>query len=189
MTAAATFKDELLANLPALRAFARGLCGQSARADDLVQEALLRAWANRDSFTLGTNMKAWLFTILRNAFYTDIKRTQREVPDPDGAHAATLSVRPTQGVRLELRDLKRALAKLPADQREALFLVSSSGHSYEEAARICSCAVGTIKSRVSRARRALASEVEVPAGGSERSDPGRAAEDDGSALVRRAGVA
>lgn len=189
MTSAPSFKDHMLASLPALRAFARGLCGNSARADDLVQETLLRAWASRDSFTLGTNMKAWLFTILRNAFYTEVKRAGREVPDPDGAHAGAVAVRPTQGARLELRDLKRALAKLPADQREALFLVSSSGHSYEEAAQICGCAVGTIKSRISRARRALATEMGMSGEDDDRSPTGQGSEGGESVLTRPASVA
>jgi RNA polymerase sigma-70 factor (ECF subfamily) len=149
------FKTELLTQLPALRAFARSLCGDPARADDLTQDTLLKAWANKQSFTPGTNMKAWLFTILRNGFYSELRRHKRDVEDPNDVYANNLSVPPTQQDHLELRDLRRALILLPAEQREALILVGASGCSYEEAAAICGCAVGTIKSRVSRARRTL----------------------------------
>ncbi|MGD9536855.1 MAG: sigma-70 family RNA polymerase sigma factor [Alphaproteobacteria bacterium] len=154
------FKTELLKQLPALRAFARSLCGDAARADDLTQDTLLKAWANKQSFTPGTNMKAWLFTILRNGFYSELRRHKRDVEDPDGAYANSLSVPAAQQDHLELRDLRRALALLPAEQREALILVGASGCSYEEAAVICGCAVGTIKSRVSRARRTLIAHFE-----------------------------
>lgn len=151
----AIFKTELLAHLPTLRAFARSLSGDPARADDLVQEALLKAWANRQSYAPGSNMKAWLFTILRNGFYSELRRRKREREDPDGVYANRLAVDPDQQMRLHMRDLRRGLALLPAEQREAIILVSAGGCEYEEAAGICGCPVGTIKSRVSRARRAL----------------------------------
>lgn len=153
------FKGELLEAVPALRAFARSLSGRADLADDLTQETLLRAWANRKSFTPGTNLKAWLFTILRNAFYSGLRKRIREVEDPDEVHARNLSVPPSQEEGIDLDDLQRALERLPAEQCEALVLIGASGFSYEEAANICGCAVGTMKSRVSRARRALLAEL------------------------------
>lgn len=149
------FADALTDLIPSLRAFARSLCGDAARADDLVQETMLKAWRNRTQFQVGTNLRAWLFTILRNQFYSEIRHAKFEVPDPEGASAATLAVYPDHDANLQLRDLSRALKDLPDEQREALLLVGASGLSYEEAAEICGCAVGTIKSRISRARERL----------------------------------
>lgn len=149
------FKSDLMTTIPSLRAFAISLAGKLDRADDLVQETLLKAWANRDSFTPGTNLRAWLFTILRNEFYTYFRKRKREVEDADGAIAATVGVHPEQEGHLDMADMQTALAKLPVDQREALLLVSASDMSYEEAAEICGVAVGTIKSRVNRARKKL----------------------------------
>src|SRR3981081_3670153 len=148
-------REVMLAAVPSLRAFAISLCGNVDRADDLVQEALLRAWANLDSFEPGTNMSAWLFTILRNLFRSEYRKRRREVEDADGSYADTLKSQPEQGRRLEFNEFRAALDKLPPDQREALILVGASGFSYEEAAAICECAVGTIKSRVNRARTRL----------------------------------
>lgn len=150
------FRDDLLAALPALRAFAVSLTGNVAQADDLVQETLLRAWQKQDRFEPGTNLNAWLFTILRNIFYSDHRKRVREVEDQDGSYAARLATAPHQGDRLDVEDLQSALAKLPPDQREALVLVGAEGVSYEEAATIMGCKVGTVKSRVSRARNRLA---------------------------------
>src|SRR6266576_3723053 len=133
MPAQDDMREAMLAAVPNLRAFAVSLCGDMDRANDLVQETLLRAWAHQDSFEPGTNMSAWLFTILRNHFRTEYRKRRREV-----------------------EELREALLHLPPDQREALILVGASGFSYEEAARICECAVGTIKSRVNRARKKLA---------------------------------
>ena len=149
------FKSDLTKAIPSLRAFAISLIGKVDRADDLVQETLLKAWANRSSFTPGTNLRAWLFTILRNEFYTYFRKRKREVEDADGAIAAAVAVYPEQEGHPDLADMQAALAKLPVDQREALLLVSASGMSYEEAAEICGVAVGTIKSRVNRARNKL----------------------------------
>src|SRR5215216_2627937 len=126
------------------------------RADDLVQETLMRAIANIQRFQPGTNMQAWLFTILRNLFHSEYRTRRREVEDADGKYAATLAIQPHQGAHLDFEDLQKALARLPHDQREALLLVGASGFSYEQAAEICGCAVGTIKSRVNRARTRLA---------------------------------
>jgi RNA polymerase sigma-70 factor (ECF subfamily) len=153
------FKAELLDAVPALRAFARSLSGRADLADDLAQETLLRAWANRKSFTPGTNLKAWLFTILRNAFYSGLRKRIREVEDPDEVHARNIAMPPSQEEGVDLDDLQRALERLPAEQCEALILIGASGFSYEEAAAICGCAVGTMKSRVSRARRALLADL------------------------------
>ena len=139
-----------------MRAFAISLRGNVDRADDLVQETLLRAMANIDSFQPGTNMSAWLFTILRNLSRSEYRKRRREVEDADGSYAESLKSQPEQHGRVEFEEFRTALAKLPPDQREALLLVGASGFSYEEAAAICECAVGTIKSRVNRARTRLA---------------------------------
>lgn len=149
-------RDAVLAAVPSLRAFAISLCGNVDRADDLVQETLLRALANINSFEPGTNMSAWLFTILRNHFRSEYRKRRREVEDGDGSYADSLKSHPEQHGRVEFEEFRTALAKLPSDQREALILVGASGFSYEEAAKICGCAVGTIKSRVNRARTRLA---------------------------------
>jgi RNA polymerase sigma-70 factor, ECF subfamily len=150
-----SFKRAMLAALPSLRAFAMSLTGRPDRADDLVQETVMRAWAKQESFQPGTNMNAWLFTILRNLFYSQMRKRGREVQDTDGAFTASLGVAPAQDGVMDLSDLKIALNKLPPDQREAILLIGASGFSYEEAAQICNCAVGTIKSRVNRARNRL----------------------------------
>jgi len=151
-----TLRDQMLTAVPSLRAFAISLSGNVDRADDLVQETLLRAIANIDSFQPGTNMSAWLFTILRNLFRSEYRKRRREVEDADGSYAESLKSQPEQHGRVEFEEFRAALAKLPPDQREALLLVGASGFSYEEAAAICECAVGTIKSRVNRARTRLA---------------------------------
>jgi RNA polymerase sigma-70 factor (ECF subfamily) len=149
------FKSDLLAAIPSLRAFAVSLAQNSDRADDLVQETLVKAWDKQASFQPGTNLKAWLFTILRNEFYSQMRKRGREVQDSEGAMTARLAVHPSQEGKLDLDDFRKALQQLPEDQREAIILIGASGFSYEEAAEICDCAVGTIKSRVSRARARL----------------------------------
>lgn len=148
-------RDLILAAIPSLRAFAMSLCRNTDRADDLVQDTLLRAFSHIDSFQPGTNMSAWLFTILRNHFRSEYRKRRREVEDVDGSFAEKLESQPNQTSHLEFQELREALAKLPIEQREALILVGASGHSYQEAARVCHCAVGTIKSRVNRARTRL----------------------------------
>lgn len=155
------FKRNLIASLPKLRAFAVSLIGNPDRADDLVQDTIMKAWAKQDSFEPGTNIKAWLFTILRNEFYSQMRKRGREVQDSDGIFTEQLSVHPSQYGALDLQDFRKALEKLPDDQREAIILVGASGFSYEEAAEICECAVGTIKSRVSRARTRLQELLDV----------------------------
>jgi RNA polymerase sigma-70 factor (ECF subfamily) len=149
-------RQAILNAIPSLRAFAISLCGNVDRADDLVQETMLRALANIDSFQPGTNMSAWLFTILRNHFRSEYRKRRREVEDTDGSYAESLKSHPEQLGHVEFGEFREALAKLAPDQREALILVGASGFSYEEAANICGCAVGTIKSRVNRARTRLA---------------------------------
>jgi RNA polymerase sigma-70 factor, ECF subfamily len=149
----------MLAAVPSLRAFAISLSGNIDRADDLVQDTLLRAMANIDLFNPGTNMSAWLFTILRNLFRSEYRKRRREVEDVDGLHVD--SSPPQQHSRLEFEEFRRALEKLLPDQREALILVGASGFSYEEAAAICESAVGTIKSRVNRARARLSKLLSV----------------------------
>ncbi len=149
-------REAMLAAVPNLRAFAISLCGNIDRANDLVQETLLRAWTHLDSFEPGTNMSAWLFTILRNHFRSEFRKRRREVEDADGGYADSLTTPEEQTSHIEFNELREALLKLSADQREALILIGASGFSYEEAAKICGCAVGTIKSRVNRARIRLA---------------------------------
>ncbi len=154
--ASAQIKADLIAVIPNLRAFAVSLCGNPDRADDLVQETLVKAWGNLDSFVEGTNLPAWLFTILRNFYYSEYRKRRREVSDPDGVIATKLATAPAQNGHMDLLDLHDALQQLPSDQREALILIGASGLSYEEAANICGCAIGTMKSRVNRARNRLA---------------------------------
>jgi RNA polymerase sigma-70 factor (ECF subfamily) len=157
--------DELRAGLlkaiPHLRAFAISLTGKVDQADDLVQEAILRGLSHLDSFTPGTDLQAWLFTILRNLFYTSLRKRRREVEDPDGMMAGMLSAPPEQHGRLDLDDLRTALGRLSVEQREALLLVGAEGMSYEEAAAICEVNIGTIKSRINRARTRLAELLDV----------------------------
>ncbi len=145
-------KDQLVALLPNLRAVARSLSGNADRADDLVQETLMKAWRNRDSYTPGTNLKAWLIAILRNSFISELRKRKREVQDSDGILSSQLGVNGGQNGHVDLQDFMTALKQLPTDQREALILIGAEGMSYEEVALICGCAVGTIKSRVNRAR-------------------------------------
>src|SRR5690349_16367119 len=127
------FKDDLLGAIPSLRAFAVSLSQNADRADDLVQETLVKAWDKHMSFQPGTNMKAWLFTILRNEFYSQMRKRGREVQDSEGAMTARLAIHPGQEGKLDLEDFRSALQVLPEDQREAIILIGASGFSYEEA--------------------------------------------------------
>jgi RNA polymerase sigma-70 factor, ECF subfamily len=161
MSVEASLRDELLAAIPSLRAFALSFTNNRDRADDLVQDTILRAWANMDKFQPGTNLNAWLFTILRNQFHSEYRKRKREVEDADGSYAARLRTHPDQHSRLDFEDFRAALATLPLDQREALLLVGAQGMSYEEAAEMCDVAVGTVKSRVNRARSRLASLLDL----------------------------
>lgn len=148
-------RDELPAHLPALRAFAISLTRDATLADDLVQDTIVKAWSNFDKFQPGSNLRAWLFTILRNTFFSGRRKTRREVPDPDGIHTAGLFEKPAHDGRLAFADFRAAFDKLSAEQREVLILVGASGFSYEEAAEMTGVAVGTVKSRANRARQKL----------------------------------
>jgi RNA polymerase sigma-70 factor (ECF subfamily) len=155
------WRDSVVGLIPPLRAFAWSLSHNSSDADDLVQETLTKAWTHREKFEPGTNLRAWLFTILRNTYYTGAGRRRREVRDETGQYAATLSTAPTQDWSIAMRDMQLALAQLPDEHREALILVGAAGLTYEEAAEICGCALGTIKSRVNRARAKLLKIMDV----------------------------
>ena len=155
MSSVASWRDEVVGMIPALRAFAWSLSHNGSDADDLVQDTLIKAWSNREKFEPGTNLRAWLFTILRNTYYTNVLRRRREVRDEMGEYAGALRTPPTQDWSVAMRSLQEALQQLPSEHREALILVGAAGLSYEEAAEICGCALGTIKSRVNRARARL----------------------------------
>ena len=159
------WREDVVAQIPSLRAFAWSLSHNRSDADDLVQETLIKAWTHRDKFEPGTNLRAWLFTILRNTYYTAVVKRRREVPDGEGRHAAALTQAPSQDWSVAVHALRAALAKLPDEHREALVLVGAAGLSYEEAAEICGCALGTIKSRVNRARARLLRLMDVDEAG------------------------
>ena len=161
MTLTPDLRDSLLQSIPSMRAFAVSLTGNLDQADDLVQEAIVRGLTYIQQFQPGTNIEAWLFTILRNQFHTMYRKRRREVEDPDGAIAARLSVLPEQDGYLAVQDLRAALSHLAVEQREALLLVAAQGFSYEEAADICGTRIGTIKSRVHRARAELADLLRI----------------------------
>ena len=151
-----TFKADLIRLIPYMRAFAHTLCGNATEAEDLAQDTLAKAWASRARYARGTNLKAWTFTILRNQFYSDKRRSWRSTPlDQETAERTLVAVTSIDG-NLELDELRRALNMLQDEQREALILIGAGGLSYEDASAICGVAVGTIKSRVSRARDRLA---------------------------------
>ncbi len=167
------FRLQLESLIPHLRAFARTLCGDPTAADDLAQDAMLKAWDARGSFEMGTNMKAWTFMILRNQFYSEKRRSWRQSQLDQEAAERTLVAVDDPEAPVALDELRMGLGMLPPEQREALILVGAGGFAYEEAAAICDCAVGTVKSRVSRARRALQGILES---GSYRRDGSSASE-------------
>jgi RNA polymerase sigma-70 factor (ECF subfamily) len=154
-------REQLPAFLPHLRAFALSLTHDPVQSDDLVQNTVLRAWTNLDQFRHGTNLQAWLFTILRNSFYSERRKRRWEVEDPESGFAKRLMVQPEQEYRLMVQDLQQALDHLAREQREALLLVVEQGETYEDAAAICGVAVGTVKSRVNRARILLAEMLQM----------------------------
>ncbi|XYD08555.1 sigma-70 family RNA polymerase sigma factor [Methylobacterium sp. NMS12] len=159
------FRGDIIKALPALRTFALSLVGDVSRADDLVQETFVKAWANQERFRPGTNFTAWLFTILRNQFYTDLRKTRREVEDVDGTHAGQMTSPSDQEDASTLKVVWERLGDLPSAQRQALLLVGAEGHTYEEAAVMLGCQVGTVKSRVSRARSSLLDTLGVVVAG------------------------
>jgi RNA polymerase sigma-70 factor (ECF subfamily) len=148
-------RDAIVLHVPALRGFAISLTRDQVAADDLVQDTIVKAWTNFHRFEPGTDLKAWLFTILRNTFFSQRRRAVREVADPDGIHAATLAVRPAHDGRLAFADFRAAFDQLSAEHREVLILVGANGYSCEEAAAMMGVAVGTVKSRTNRARARL----------------------------------
>ena len=160
-TSAHDFERDLIALIPHMRAFARSLCGNPAQADDLAQDALAKAWKSRESYQLGTNLKAWTFMILRNQFYSDKRRSWRSMPLDQDVAERTLVAHTNADDALELDDVRQALAMLPDAQREALIMVGAGGFSYEETAEVMGVAVGTVKSRVSRARADLQAILET----------------------------
>lgn len=169
----AEFKSLLVETIPHLRAFGYSLCGRMDLADDLVQDAMLKAWGARKRFRAGTSMKAWTFVILRNGYISQMRRNKFSAPYDEFMAERTLAAPAEQQASLHLADVHKALLDLNQDQREAIILVGAGGFSYEEAAEICDCAVGTMKSRVSRARANLEAmlddEGELVRGGNARS--------------------
>ena len=157
-------REELPEHLPALRAFAISLTRDATQADDLVQDTIVKAWSNFDKFAPGSNLRAWLFTILRNTFFSAKRKTKREVADPDGIHTAGLYEKPAHDGRLAFSDFQTAFDKLTPEQREVLILVGASGFSYEEAAEMTGVAVGTVKSRANRARQKLCELLDLKDG-------------------------
>lgn len=152
-------REEIVQHLPAMRAFAVSLTHNQALADDVVQDAVIKAWTNFGKFKPGTNLRAWLFTILRNDFYSYRRKRKNEVEDINGDFAHALAVKPAHDGRLQFLDFLSVFQQLPVEQREALMLIGASGFSYEEAAQMCNVPVGTIKSRANRARRRLAEDL------------------------------
>ena len=155
MDSTVDIRDQLPLYLKPLRAFAVSLTRNVSEADDLVQDTVVKAWTNIEKFVPGTNLQAWLFTILRNTFYSSLRKRRREVADPDGIHAQGLFVKPDHDGRLAYGDFQRAFDQLSDEHREVLVLVGASGFSCEEAAEMMGVAVGTVKSRTSRARKKL----------------------------------
>lgn len=149
------FRESLVGAIPNLRAFAISLCRDATRADDLVQETLLKAWSHANTFEDGTNFKAWLFTILRNTYFSELRKVGHKVREAEESDAAELAVPGEQHGHMDLVDVSIAMEQLSPEQREAVTLVAAEGFSYEEAARVCGCEVGTVKSRVNRARMRL----------------------------------
>jgi RNA polymerase sigma-70 factor (ECF subfamily) len=158
-------RTELLANATMLQKFALSLCGTIDGAEDLVQDTFLQAIANIDKFQSGTNLSAWLVTILRNRFLGQWRKRRREVEDVEGHYAETLKSEPEQTAQVDFADFRAALAKLPSEQRQALLMVSASHLSYDEAGAQCGCPAGTIKSRAHRARARLADLLAIDAPG------------------------
>ncbi len=154
-------QDDLIACLPAVRAFSLSLTRNRAEADDLMQDTIMKAWANLDKFQVGTNMRAWLFTIARNTFYTTRKKAGREVADVDNIFTEAVAVKPDHDGRLQMRDFRAAFGQLSDEHREALILVGANGFSYDDAGEMCGVPAGTMKSRVNRGRQKLADLLDL----------------------------
>jgi RNA polymerase sigma-70 factor (ECF subfamily) len=154
-----------LGEIPHLRAFAVSLARNPDRADDLIQQTMLRAYSNIQLFDPGSNLSAWLITILRNEFYSEQRRRRREIPDSDGAYAGTLVFQAAQVSQAACREFYEALGTVPEEMRKPLLLIGAYGFSYGEVARACACAVGTVKSRVHRARAQLAATLSLKGSG------------------------
>jgi len=154
-------REAILKHLPALRGFAMTLTRDESKADDLIQDTVVKAWTKFDQFESGTNLRAWLFTILRNAFYSSMRKQRFEVDDPVGLYSNQVAEKPAHDGRLQLQDFHTAFDTLPVDQRETLILVGASGFSYEEAAEMCGIPVGTVKSRANRGRKRLAELLHI----------------------------
>jgi RNA polymerase sigma-70 factor (ECF subfamily) len=152
----AEFKRQVVASIPVLRSFARGLCGDAAAGDDLAQDALLKAWQHRAQFNVGTNFKGWILKIARNHFYSQRRRVWRETPLDEATSAQVPATGTDQVQSLMLNDLRNALNALSDEQREAAILVGAGGFSHRQAAEMCDVPEGTMKSRVCRARAKLA---------------------------------
>jgi len=152
-------KDDIVALLPDLRAFARFMCREREAADDLVQNTVLAALDKQGQFEPGTNLKGWLFTIMRNRFYSDLRAQRRRPAAIEDVATTPVAAVDNPEATLELKELSSALWKLSPQSREALILVGAGGFSYEEAARLCQCSVGTLKARVSRARKLLSEQM------------------------------
>lgn len=148
-------REEIVEHLKPLRSFAMSLTRDASRADDLVQDTMIKAWTKFHLFEPGTNLRAWLFTILRNTFYSERRRAKRHVADAEGIMSERIAVKPAHDGTLAMHDFRRAFEQLPAEQREALILVGAEGFSYQDAAETCGVAVGTIKSRANRGRTRL----------------------------------
>jgi RNA polymerase sigma-70 factor (ECF subfamily) len=176
-------REALVSAIPNLRAFAIALCRDASRADDLVQETLVKAWNNRRLYKEGTNLRAWLFTILRNTYFSEHRRLRYQATYREAVDTTKSWQHPEQEAHLDLQDFLAALGELPPDQRESLLLVGAEGFSYEEAAEISGCAVGTIKSRVNRARRRLSDALEISGSDEFNADPKF------ESIVARAGAA
>jgi RNA polymerase sigma-70 factor (ECF subfamily) len=167
-----SFEDQVVAMIPQMRAYAMSLTGSSVEADDIVQDSLMRALRFREGFEMGTNLRAWLYRIVRNTFYSAAAKRRDTVEDVDGYWAGRLTSSPDQEWRVQYGEILEAMDQLTPDSRDALLLVVASGLSYQEAADVCGCAIGTMKSRVNRARERLAQLVDFDAdAGQRRSHP------------------
>lgn len=154
------FSGDVIALIPKLRAYARALTRDRSDADDLVQETLTKALRYSHRFNEGTHLKAWLFTIMRNTFYTAVKKIVRERPGAEDCVSSSVTVQPDHDSIIAHKELMAAIDRLPAQYREMLILVVVLGESYDAAAELCDCAIGTVKSRVNRARNMVVADLE-----------------------------